>query len=104
MAAELGTFEIEILKSLSRKKKVTVEVAWSHASENLPLSGDVIYLNREAIILVQGPSDIETIQIGIENLPHLVWNGVYDECWIKTETFISMISKDPNVISAVMTQ
>ena len=94
------TIEVELLKPLSRMRKVAIELAWEDMLD-LPLSTDKLQIDRADITLTLGPADDETILDAPNSLHDFTWQGSYDSGeWVSAETFISNIRHDPRVLNA----
>lgn len=94
------TIEVELLKPLSRMRKVAIELAWENMLD-LPLATDRIQVDRADISLTTGPADDETILDRPNSLQDFTWQGTYDSGeWISAETFISTVRHDPRVLNA----
>lgn len=92
--------EIELLKPLSRMRKVALELAWENMLD-LPLSTDKLQIDRLEINLTLGPADDETILDAPNSLQDFTWQGTYDSGeWVATETFIANARHDRRVLNA----
>jgi len=96
--------EVELLKPLSRHRKVAVEVAWPDMLA-LPLSGDSMQLDRAVVSIGRGPADDDTILETPERLTDYTWQASYHgEEWISAQAFATLVQKSPNVLSARLIQ
>lgn len=92
--------EVELLKPLSRQKKVAVELAWPDML-SLPLATDTLQLDRAQVVLTRGPADDDVILDSPQSLTDFTWQGSHDSGeWVSAQTFAAMVNKDPHVLGA----
>lgn len=100
MRAGVVTLEIEVAKPLSHHKGVAVELAWFDML-SLPLSGDVLTVDRAELTIVSGPASDETILDAPNGLQDFTWKCRYDnDEWMSADSLIKMLRNDPKVLSA----
>jgi hypothetical protein len=93
------TIEVELLKPLSRMRKVALELAWEDMLD-LPLSTDKLQIDRMEINLTLGPADDGTILDAPNSLQDFTWQGTYDSGeWVAVETFIANARHDRRVLN-----
>lgn len=96
--------EVELLKALSRQKKVAVEVAWPDML-SLPLSGDSMWLDRAEVSIGAGPAEDDVILDAPQSLKDFTWQASYDGGeWISAQNFASLVKNSPHVLSARIIQ
>lgn len=92
------TLEIELEKSLSHGRRLSVDITWEDMSD-LPLSNDLIFIDRAEIRLVSGPVGDETILDQPESLTDFTWKGIcQDPEWMTIETFAKALRQDRRVL------
>lgn len=96
------TLEVELKKPLNRRSLVRVDLRWGDMLD-LPISGDVISIDRFNLKVVRGPASNETLLDQPQAVTRLTspgcWYCHYDDDWIAAERLISGLSRDPHCLS-----
>lgn len=92
------TVEIELEKGLSRSRRIAVEMKWDDML-SLPISRDLLQIDRTEIELLNGPASDEVILDRPNSLPHFTWQGIYrNKEWMSLNDFARILQKDRRVL------
>ncbi|MFE0472476.1 hypothetical protein ACFW2V_12770 [Streptomyces sp. NPDC058947] len=97
------TLEVELKKPLDRKNLVRIDLRWDDMLD-LPISGDVIAIDRFDLKVVRGPVSDEALldqpQVVTGALSPGHWYCHYDGDRIAAEKLITELSHDPRYLDA----
>lgn len=94
-------------KPLSRKRLIRLDLAWKDLLD-LPLSGDILNIDRFRVEVVRGPVSDELLldqpssAFGADVQSH--WYCRYDAEWAHVDTLTAAFRKDPDFLSVQVLQ
>lgn len=91
------TVEIELEKSLSHGRRVSIKMDWEDMLD-LPLSTDRLSVDRVEVELMNGPADDEVLLDRPNSLVDFTWQGIFrNKEWLTIEAFTQTLRQDRRV-------